>query len=106
MTPFVAGFLDELEKCGGVGKALLGTAVKHPLLTLGGLSVGGAAALSAAQGYKSGLKGGEKGKFLQAEKDKPSDAFFTNYHQLFEHKPKPWQKERQSWNYNEQAFKR
>lgn len=106
MSAFLKGFADELEKTagllGGVGKTL----IKHPIATLTGAGIAASAGTSAVRGYRSGLQGGEKARYLLAGKQGPSEAFYTNFHPLFEHKLKPRQLRQLSERYREKDFKR
>lgn len=106
MSPFLQGFAGELMKQAGalstIGKAVM----KHPLLTLGGGSVAAGTVAAAVGGAKSGLHGGESGRYLRASKAGPSEAFYTNYHPMFEHKMSPAEQKQRSWNYREDQFKR
>ncbi len=109
MNAFLNGFADELVKeaiLGGALKSVGGFALKHPLIGLSGLMTVGATAAGAAGAYKEGLKGGERPRYLAASADAPSEAAYTNYHQLFEHKPTPKEVVSLSKNYRENAYKR
>ena len=115
MNPFLQGFADELVKVAGpLGalKSVGGFAYKHPLLTIGGIGTGAATAMAAKAGYKRGLSGGEKPRYLAASVDPrtgaatPSRAALLNWHQLFGHKPSKAQLKRLSGNYDESKFKR
>lgn len=119
MSHSVRSFIDELEKLavfgalarlgGGALKKTVGLAVKHPMKALGlGMIV--APTVMAYQGAKAeGLKGGEKPRYLHAGRDesgqiRPSEAAYTNYHQLFKHKDKPHEIRELSKYYKPEAF--
>ena len=87
MNSFFAGFADELTKEAGVAKGLFSVVKKHPIRSLIAGSILAGTASAAAGAHKSGLRGGEKGRYLQATRDNPGRAALTNYHQLFKHKP-------------------
>lgn len=87
MNHFLAGFADELTKEAGVVKGVLGSLARHPIRTFMGGSILAGTASAAKAGYKSGLRGGEKGRYLQATRDNPGQAALINFHQLFKHKP-------------------
>lgn len=115
MNVFRRGFADELVKLSGALGALKTVgrfAVKHPLLTIGAGATGVGSVLAAKSGYESGLRGGEKPRYLAASVDprtgdaQASRAAHINWHQLFSHKPSKAQLKRISGNYDESKFKR
>lgn len=103
---FLQGFSSEMEKLGGVLGMVGKTLVRHPIATLTGAGIAASAGKASLDGYRSGLRGGEKGRQLLAGKEGPSQAFGINYHQLFEHKKTPKQVRALSQNYRESAYKR
>lgn len=105
MSPFLAGFADELTKVavlGGLGKLV----AKHPIKTLGAGALVGLTGYSAAQGYKRGKEPGEKPRYLMAGKEGPSPVYSTNYHQLFEHELKPHERKKLSENFKPDLVRR
>lgn len=106
MNAFLDGFSDELTKKAGVGKGALKLLGKKPLLALTGGAALAGTGVAAARGYKRGLKGGEKGRYLAATPGRPSRAAYTNYHRFFKHKPGRAEKRRLHYNYDEDTFKR
>lgn len=115
MNQFLAGFGDELLKTAFVGGALkfLGRqAVKHPILALGTAGTLASTGISSAKAYKSGLRGGEKARYLHAQYDPrtrqamPSDAALTNYNVLFNRKVSPKEIKALHKHYDERKFKR
>lgn len=108
MTPFHRGFTDELVKTallGGLG-SVAKLVARNPMTALGVATVAGGTGIAATRGFKEGLHGGEKGRYLSASKYGPSEAAYTNYHPMFEHKPT-----RASWRglhefYRPGAFRR
>lgn len=116
MSHLVDGFAAELVKTGGalkfLGKRLKGAgafAMKHPYLTLGGVTVPLATAAAARAGYQQG-RSGSKSRYLAAGRDKsgqimPSEVAFKNYHQLFRHRPSAKEVRAPSRHYREKAFK-
>jgi hypothetical protein len=115
MTPFIHGFADELTKVAGALGALKSVGkftAKHPLLTFGAGATGIGTVLAAKKGYKSGLSGGEKARYLAASVDprtgnaQASPVAHVNWHHLFSHKPSEKQLKRISGNYDEKKFKR
>ena len=115
MSSFTAGFADELCKLGGIGggllKKTLGFVTKNPMKALGVGMVVAPTIMAAKSGYESGLEGGEKPRYLAAGRDEtgaihPSEAAYVNYHQLFEHKPRPDQVRALSKYYKPEEFHR
>lgn len=109
MNPFAHGFADELVKtaiAGGVLKTVGKAIVKHPLIAATGLMTAGATAASAAQAYRSGLRGGDKPRYLAAGPEGPSEAAYNNYSQLFEHPQTAKREYEISRWYRPNAFKR
>jgi len=116
MNHFMAGFADELTKEAGLitgaGKAVLGAGKRlvtkskagggrefAPGRAMTALMVApilAGTAIAAKGGYESGLQGGERGRYLQATRDNPGEAAFTNYHRYFKHKASPKAIERMS----------
>jgi hypothetical protein len=105
MNHLLNGFADELVKVAGVGKSLFKVVRKHPIASLMGASILASTGLAAHQGYKSGLHGAERGRFIRATRDSPSQAAFINYHQLFKHKPSQKEVERLSEHHREKTFR-
>ena len=106
MTPFLQGFAGELTKQAGALGTIGRVIKKHPVLAINAPLVAASTISSAVEGAKSGLHPGEAGKYLRASKAGPSEAFYTNYHPMFEHKMSPAEKTRLSENYHEKSFKR
>lgn len=115
MNPFLAGFADELTKQAGalgVLKRVGKFSVKHPLIALTAAGTLGATALAAKSGYKSGLQGGDKPRYLAAQVDKntghaaASDAAYTNFHEMLSRRPAKGQLKRIHGDYDERKFKR
>lgn len=112
-TPFLNGFASELVKTAGGGllKSVGKFVVKHPIIALSAGVTGLGTAAAARQAYKGGLEGGEKPRYLNAAVDpatgatQASEAAYTNYHQLFPHKPTEYQKWMQSRHYRENEYK-
>lgn len=108
MNAFLNGFVDEITKEAGIARSIASPAwkvlKKHPFLSLMGGSIVASTALSAAQARREGLRGGEKGRYLHATRDSPSRAAFTNYHQLFKHKPSKKQVARLSKHHKPSRF--
>ena len=110
MTPFLNGFGDELIKVGGVAGALASVgkgAVKHPLLALGAGTTLIGTGLATRAGYRQGMSGEGKPRFIAAGVNKytgeamPSDTAYTNFNTLFSNK----KDKKVSKNYRENAFK-
>jgi len=102
VTPFLGGFVDELAKHAsalGALKRVGGFAVKNPLLALGGTATLVGTGLAARGGYREGLAGGEKPRYLHATKDSPSRAALINWN-------KKKRKKNVSRHYDEKKFKR
>jgi len=115
MNPFLAGFADELIKTGGVLGPLKSVGkftIKHPLVALTAAGTLGATALAAKGGYKRGLQGGDKPRYLAAAVDKnsghaaASDAAYTNFHEMLSRRPTKGQLKRIHGDYDERKFKR
>lgn len=115
MNYFLAGFKDELVKVAGIGGLAKGVGkftVKHPLIALTAATTAVGTGMAATRGYKSGLQGGEKPRYLAASVDKrtgdaeTSPAAYTNFHQLFSKKPSKGQLKRIHKDYDESKFKR
>lgn len=108
MTHFLRGLESELVKSAGLAGSALKTVVKHPLLSLGVVGTAGATGVSAVEGYRKGLQPGERGRMLAASKHGPSEAFYTNYNQLFadQKKPTPAKLRQMHEFYNPRIFKR
>jgi len=116
VSHLTAAFADELIKVGGAGSWLAGKALgvgkliaKHPGKALGVGLIAIPTLMAARAGYASGLQGGEEGRQLAAGPDetgriRPSDAAYTNYHELFKHKASPKAVEALSKNYKPEAF--
>lgn len=113
MMSFFSGFTDELTKTaagllGSMGKTIM----KHPMLALTGATTVAGTGMAAASGYRQGLRGGEKPRYLPAGINRftgeaePSQASFINYNQLFERKPTRKQIKALSKHYRESAFRR
>jgi hypothetical protein len=112
------GFVTELIKLGGLAglgggllKKTVGLAAKHPLKALGVGMIVAPTALAYQNARKQGLEGGEKPRYLAAGRDesgriRASEAAYTNYHDLFEHKPHPREVRALSKNYKPEAFSR
>lgn len=94
MNRRTAGFAAELEKLGGVAGMLgapLRLMAKHPGKALGVGFIAVPTAMAAVSGYNSGADG-PNGRQLAAGRDasgriRASDAAYTNFHELFPHKP-------------------
>lgn len=115
MSLITAAFADELEKLGGIlGRVLkkgLGTVAKHPMKALGVGMVVAPTIMAAKGGYESGMQDGEKPRYLSAGrgddgKIHASEAAYTNYHQLFEHKPSASEVRALSKHYKPEMFQR
>lgn len=106
MTPFLHGFTEELVKTGSALGAVGRFALKHPVLSATALMTAGGTGMSAASAYKEGLRGGEKGTYLAASPDGPSQAAFTNYNELFDRKKTRKQVRSLSKHYKATKFQR
>ena len=108
MNHFFAGFADELQKTATAAGALKGAfsfAKKYPTIALSAPMILGGTYYAAKAGAEKG-RSGSKGKYLKATKDRPSDAAFANYNQLFDTKPSEKKARRPTRKYKESAFKR
>lgn len=104
MSSFLEGFADELTKTAVVGKGVLNIVKKHPIRSLLAAGVLGSTAIAASSAHKSGLRGGEKGRYLAATRDRPSRAALTDYHKLFKHKPSRKEVDRLSKHHKASRF--
>lgn len=75
MTPFVAGFSDELTKTAFV-RAIGKTIAKHPGKALGASFL----PIATYGGYQQGRAVGQGARYLAASKRGPSKAAFINFH--------------------------
>ena len=108
MNHLIRGFADELEKTAGVGGALkraLGLVKKYPTIALSTPMILGGTYMAARAGAEKG-RSGAKGRYLQADARRPSNAAFTNYNQLFDTKPSEKEARRPTKKYKEKAFRR
>jgi hypothetical protein len=108
MNHFLNGFVDELEKtatAAGALKGAFGFAKKYPTISLSTPMILGGTYYAAKAGAEKG-RSGAKGKYLTATKDRPSDAAFANYNDLFDRKPSEKEARRPTRKYKESAFKR
>lgn len=112
---FLHGFTDELTKVGsalGALKRVGKFSVKHPLIALTAAGTAAATGMAASGAYKQGLRGGEKPRYLAAAVDPnsgraaASPAAYTNFHELFNQKPRKGQLKRLHKDYDESKFKR
>jgi hypothetical protein len=114
MNPFLTGFADELTKTAVLGalKSVGKFTVKHPLVALTAAGTLATTALTAKSGYKRGLQGGERPRFLAAAVDKntghaaASDAAYTNFHEMLGRRLAKGQLKRIHGDYDERKFKR
>lgn len=104
MIGFMEGFADELTKSAGVAKGVFKVVKKHPIRSLIAASIVGGTASAAANAHSSGLRGGEKGRYLQATRSNPGRAALTNYHGLFKHRPSKKSIRRVSKNHKSSTF--
>ena len=111
MSNFLNGFEDELTKLGVAGLGALKSvgrfAYKHPLLTVGAGATVLGTGMAARQGYRSGMSGEGKERYLAAGIDPysgramPSGTAYKNYNALFGKK----EDKGISKHYKEKAFK-
>lgn len=109
MIPSLSSFSDELIKLGFIGGAIGGAGkflMKRPMLALGLLPTIGFTAYATNKAYKEGLQMGERPRYIEANSSTPSDAFFTNYHELFPHDLSSNQKKQISNNLKPELLKR
>lgn len=99
MTPFLRGFTDELVKHAGLLGGAVKFVAKHPMATLGGAAIAGMTGYQAVNAYREGQEAGSRPQQLQATPGHPSDAAYTNYHQLFGHDLSPTDKAKLSENF-------
>lgn len=106
MTPFLAGFADEMNKTAGVIKGLGKAVAKRPLMALG-LAY---PAVAAYGGYQKGRAIGQGARYLAAGrtaggKIAPSRAAYTNFHEFLPHRAKPSEIKKLHRNYRPEAFR-
>ena len=105
MSPFAHGFVDEFIKCAGLLGSVGKLVTKHPVKTLGGAALLGITGVSARNAYNQGLGLTERPRFLQAAPGAPSEAHFTNFHELFPHELSEKQKAALSKNVKPELMK-
>jgi len=96
---------------GGLLKKTVGLAARNPMKALGVGMIVAPTVMAASSAYKGGMQPGEKGRYLAAGRDgsgriRASDAAYTNYHELFDHKPTPKQVRALSKNHKPEMFNR
>jgi hypothetical protein len=118
VRPSAASFSNELTKLGGIGgllggalKKTVGVVARNPMKALGVGMIAVPTAMAYQSAREQGLQDGEKPRYLAAGRDeagniRPSEAAYTNYHQLFEHKPSQRQAKQLSKNYKPEMFAR
>ena len=101
MTPLTRGFCGELEKLAGA----LSFLAKHPLMGANIAFTGAAAIPAAYAGAREGMSGNAS-RVLRASKFGPSEAFYSNFHDVLPHQLTPAQERHLSLRYRPEAFKR
>ena len=122
MSYITAGFADELIKLSSLGGAMLGgtanvlkkgvgMVARHPLKALGVGMIAIPTVMAANSAYQGSRQGAEQPRYLAAGRDesgriRASDAAYTNYHELFDHKPSAKQVKALSRNHRPEMFNR
>jgi hypothetical protein len=112
MSTRALAFADELTKLGGILSSILGrtvkTVAKNPMRTLGVGMIAVPTAIAMKRGYEGGVSPGES-RQLAAGRDetgriRPSQAAYTNYHELLPHKARAHEIRALSKNYKPGIF--